>query len=533
MLDNKALRLANAVDALLDWHLRKGCGHRVLYRHQQTTITYDEFAVLTRKAANLFALAGIEPDNRVVLILPDSPVLAAAVLGLMRMGAVPVPLSGRLTVEEYAAILADCRPKGLVLAEHLIAPFEHVRDSCVSAHLPWPKAVWVADTERQEQYPQFSSELVKADNECATYSTSGDSIALIQYTSGSTGQPKGVVHLHRAVIAASGPITERLGLAESDLIWSAPKMSFGYGFGNSILFPLSLGASAVLYGGLVDPLTAANILKEYKPSVFFAVPSLYAGLMNLPESRADVDVSSVRRCVSAGEHLSVELAGRWERRFGIPIVDAIGATECLHIFMAGESGRLKGGSVGTPLTGCQARLTNESGNPVAPLEIGELQVRGPFIASCYWRNHDKTAETMVGPWVRTHDLFYQDEQGDYFHVGRTDDVIKVGGLKVAPREIEDCLLRHPSVAECCAVAVPVPQEERTQIIVYVRLSADVSATQSTQRQLRRHASLHLAPHKRPEHIEFVLELPMTSTGKVARYRLREVTTLSLKPVPVE
>jgi benzoate-CoA ligase family protein len=510
----------NVVSYYVDRHLDEGRANKTAFRYQGQNISYSDLHLNVQKAARVFRDAGVDYQDRVVLILPDCPNFVFAFFGLISIGAVPVPLSNRLALNDYLYVLADCRPKAAVVTCDLLSTFEQMRERLAEEHLPFPKFTWVIENCAVDAgHESFEQALTHAEPKSPNCRTSLDDMAVIQYTSGSTGVPKGVVHLHRGLLHVPANIVARLGINEDDVLLSTAKVSFGYGLGNSILFPLSCGASAVLFPKLADPYNVCEIIKQSHPTVFFGVPSLYSSILTVPRCETEFNFNGVRVCVSAGERLSPTLFEKWKSVFGHEIVDGIGATECLHIFICSEKGRIKPGSTGKPITGVEVKLVNEEGRSVTAGETGSLHVKAAFNGARYWNKQEETAKTMVGPWTRTGDLLYQDADGYFFHVGREDDVLKIGGLKVSPIEIEECLLTHESVKECAVVSMT-QADGTTSIAAYICLRDHHQPSKALEQKLKRFMRGSLSAYKVPRVISFVKELPRTTTGKIARYKLR-------------
>jgi benzoate-CoA ligase family protein len=443
-----------------------------------------------------------------VVVLPDSLAAAAVLLGAMRIGAVPAPVHTRLTDDELAFVCQDARPQVVAAAGEHAARMRAIRKRG-----GWPKAVLVVD---EIDWDAAGG----AGGDPAPAPASPDDAALLQYTSGSTGRPKAVVHLHRGLLALPAGFGRRLALGEDDLCYSAAKLSFGYGLGNSLLFPLAAGAQALLRAEPSEPVAVLETIAAQRPTVFFGGPALYAAMLAVHDPRDPFDLASVRLCVSAGEALDASLFRRWQDAFGLPILDGLGSTECLHVFACGEPPDLRPGSLGTVVPPYELRLLGDDGAPVAHGEPGHVHVRGPANGARYWDRPAATRTAMKGDWTRTGDLMTQHADGTFAYVGRSDDVFKVRGMKVAPLEIEARLNGHPAVAE--SVVSPVADRNGVTIAcAFVRLEEAWEPTSELARALRAHARTGLSAHKVPRHVRFVDDLPRTATGKLSRRGVAE------------
>jgi benzoate-CoA ligase len=364
--------------------------------------------------------------------------------------------------------------------------------------------------------------LDRASPELDAEPTSKDDAAFWLYSSGSTGFPKGCVHLHHDMVVSAELYAKAvLGIREDDRFFSVAKLFFAYGLGNGLYFSLAVGATSILWPGSPSPPNIFGVIERYKPTLFFSVPTNYATLLSYHrESGVEFDLSSVRWGVSAGEQLPAPIYYRFKERFKIEILDAIGSTEALHMFIANRPGQVRPGSSGQVLPGYEARIVDENGLPVPEGEVGNLLIRGDSVCSCYWNQHEKTKDTIQGHWLRTGDKFYCDQDGYYWYVGRSDDMLKVKGMWVSPVEIESTLLEHPSVQEAAVVGFA-DGNQLMKPAAYVVLKAGKAGDEPLREQIRQHMVSRLAAHKCPQILEFVKDLPKTATGKIQRYKLRE------------
>ena len=455
-------------------------------------------------AQRLLHARGIRRGERVLLVLHDSPAFLAAFLAALRAGAMPVPLSTLLPARDVAFVARDADAKLAFVEAGLEDALAEVPD------LPRCQA---RDGEICEDAPAAAAPPVAAPTRA------GDD-AFLLYTSGTTGRPKGVVHRHLDL-----PVTAAcygrgvLALGPADRVLSGSKLFFAYGLGNSLTFPLALGAECVLHPGRSTPEAMFALIASAAPTVFFGVPTLFAAM--LAHASAPASLGRVRLCVSAGEALPAALAERWRARFGVEVLDGLGSTEMLHIFISNRPGASRPGSSGTPVPGYQVRLVDEAGREVADGEIGGLLAHGESAARAYHGRPEETARTMFAPgWLRTGDSYRRDADGFLWHIGRSDDLFKASGQWVSPVEVEAALCAHAAVLEAAVVA----HADANALVkprAYVALREGVLASEALAEQLREHAKRQLAPHKAPREVVFVSELPKTATGKLQRSLLRE------------
>jgi len=367
----------------------------------------------------------------------------------------------------------------------------------------------------------FEKWMQRASSTLEATSTSKDDSAFWLYSSGSTGFPKGCVHLqHDMSYCTEYYAKPVLGIKENDITFSAAKLFFAYGLGNGLYFPFGVGASTVLYPGRPVAEDIFKVVQQNRPTIFYGVPTLYASMLALPDAEKRFDFSSVRICVSAGESLPADILRRWQEKFHVDILDGIGSTEVLHIFISNRAGEIRPGSTGKLVPGYEALITDESGHAVAQGEIGNLLIRGDSITAYYWNKHEKTKDTINGHWIHTGDKYYQDADGYYWYGGRSDDMLKVSGQWVSPVEVEAALISHPAVLEC-AVVGDMDADKLVKPRAYIVLNQGYEASHALADELKAFVKEQLAAFKYPRWIDFVAELPKTATGKIQRFKLRE------------
>ena len=518
----------NAARDLVDRHLAtERAGHPAVI-DADGTYTYAELAERIRRAGNALLGLGARMESRVAICLLDSVDFPATFLGAMRIGAVPVPLNTLLTAADYDYMLRDSRAHTLVVSRELYPSF-----APVLAGQPWLREVVVAGEGEGGDGGRAGGDgggpgahrladlLAAASPDLEPAPTTSDDVAFWLYTSGTTGAPKGAMHLHRHLVhTVAGYGLAVLGVEPGDVVFSAAKLFFAYGLGNALTIPLYVGATAVLFPGRPTPGAVMKVLREHEPTLFFGVPTLYGNVLADPANDRAAGSPRLRRCISAGEPLPVGVARAWEERFGVAPLDGIGTTELLHVFLTNRPGDHRYGTTGRePVPGYEVELVGEDGEPVPAGEIGELSVRGETAAVAYWNQREKSLRAFHGPWTRTGDKYRRDEDGYYVCAGRTDDMLKVGGIWVSPFEVEGALIEHDEVLEAAVVG----REDDHGLVkpkAFVVLTDPGRASPALAAELQGFVKGRLAPYKYPRWIEFAADLPKTATGKIKRYQLR-------------
>lgn len=506
----------NVATHFIDRHVVEGRGSKVAIECGDEQVTYRQLFERVNRLGNALKALGVRCEERVGLLLLDTPEFAYCFFGAIKSGAIALPVNTLLKPHEYEYVLNDSRARIVIVSDSLLPQLQAIPKN----NLRYLEKIVVAGKAPQEM-DSLQTLLDAASPELHAEPTSRDDAAFWLYSSGSTGFPKGCVHLHHDMVVCAELYAKAvLGITEQDRFFSVAKLFFAYGLGNGLYFSLSVGATTILWPGSPSPPNIFAVIERYKPTLFFSVPSNYSSLLSFQrENGPEFDLSSIRWAVSAGEALPPALYHRFKERFGVEILDAIGSTEALHMFIANRPGAVRPGSSGQILPGYEARIVDENGHNVPDGEIGSLLIKGDATCACYWNQHEKTKETIQGQWLRTGDKYYRDPDGYYWYVGRSDDMLKVKGMWVSPVEIESVLLEHTSVQEAAAIGFE-DGNGLTKPAAYVVLKSGLNSSPQLQEELRNHLSSRLAAHKCPQILEFVNELPKTATGKIQRYKLR-------------
>jgi 4-hydroxybenzoate-CoA ligase len=485
-------------------------GDRIAVEFRGNRVTYSELRNKVDQWARLIVNRGVNEGDRVALLLYDSPEFIACFLATVSVGAVCVPINTFLPAKDVAFILADSGARLLIIESELVdkamSASSETEDRC---------AFLKVDTETRSCFEPGDA---GARKELAVgAATTRETPAFLLYTSGSTGMPKGVLHLHASIPHTVESYSKSvLQLTSKDRVYSSSKLFFAYGLGNSLSFPLAAGATVILDPERATPERISTLFEEQLPTVFFGVPAVYLSLLEHRAKGGALNTSNLRLCVSAGEALPPKIFEDWQREFGLTILDGIGSTEMLHIFISNREGQAREGSSGALVAGYAARLVDDQVTDVD--QLGNLWVRGLSATAGYWNRPDLTRETIQDGWVRTGDVYRRDENGLFYHVGRSDDCFKVRGLWVSPIEVEGALLTHNAVAEAAVVSVANKAGLATAK-AYVVIRGEKK--EGLKDELIEFAASRLAAYKAPSQIEFIDEMPRTATGKIQRFKLRE------------
>ena len=495
----------NAAEWFIGRHVLEGRASRMAIIDGEGSITYGKLDEAVRRFAGVLRDTGVGRDERVAFIAPDSRWLSIGFWGSIAAGAVAVPLNTLLKASDFRQVLDDCGARIAVVDPQIVDPSELASNDT---------EVWTI--EKMRARIQAASARVKYAE------THRDAMAFFLYTSGTTGEPKGVVNLqHDMWICCETYGSSVLEIRADDRCFSVAKLFFAYGLGNAQYFPFHVGATAVLFAGRPMPAAIFDVVREHRPTLFFGVPTAYANMLAAIDDGVPADFTSVRTCVSAGEALPAAILERWRARTGVDILDGIGSTEICHIFLTNRRGDIRPGSSGKPVEGYELEIVDESGQSAGAGEMGDLIVRGDSTMALYWNKHEATKSVLKGEWIRTGDKYSRDADGCYVHGGRSDDMIKAGGIWVSPVEVEGALARHPSVVECAVIAVA-DEDGLDKPHAFVVLRAGIAASEAIARELREFAKGLLAPYKCPRSVRFIDELPKTATGKVKRFELRKM-----------
>ena len=503
----------NAAHDLIQRNLGAGRSDKVVFIEDDGSYTYGELAERVNRAARALTGLGLGMESRILVCHLDTIDFPSVFLGAIKAGIVPIAANTMLTTPEFKFMLEDSRARALVVSEPLLRQF-----APLLKELPFLEHVIVSGRE-SHGHLHLQKLMAEAALSFTPAPTTRDDVCFWLYSSGSTGVPKGTVHIHSSLVQTAELYARPvLGIRESDVVFSAAKLFFAYGLGNSLTFPMSVGATALLMAERPTPAALFKRLTQKKPTIFYGVPTLFGALLANPELPRRSEVA-LRVCTSAGEALPADIGLRWTEHFGVEILDGIGSTEMLHIFMSNRLGDVRYGTTGKAVPGYEIRLLDEQGQPTKPGEVGELSVAGPTSAIQYWNNRAKSLATFLGPWTRTGDKYAVDRDGYYTYCGRSDDMLKVSGMYVSPFEVEAALVTHPGVLEAAVIGVP-DEQKLVKPKAYVVVKPGVTADAALAEVLKQHVKDRLAPYKYPRWVEFVPELPKTATGKIQRFKLR-------------
>src|SRR3989440_8149303 len=504
----------NMADYFLYHNIEEGRENKTCLYFRDETYTYGETVRMVNRTGNALRELGLEIEDRVLIILPDGPEFVWTWFGASRIGAVITMVNPLLPAEDYKYYLEYTRARVAVIHESLLKNFKEAAGGA-----RYLRQALVVGNEHG-RFLSFEQAINAQSDECTPADTHRDDIAIWLFTSGSTGHPKGAVHLQHDLPFNTEVFAKRtIGVNENDLTVSVPKLFFGYATGTNLLFPFATGGATALFSERSTPETLFEVIERYRPTILTTVPTMINAMLNM-EGGAERDIKSLRFCYSVGEALPVELYHRWMETFGIEICDGIGSAEMFHIYITNRPGDVVPGSLGRIVEGYEARIVDADGCEVATEEMGTLRIKGDSAALCYWNAHEKSKETFAGDWCTTGDQFHVDESGCYWYHGRTDDMLKVGGIFVAPSEIENCLLQHEAVLECAIIG----HDAGDGLIkpkAFVVLRPPAKPSEELAQDIKDFVKSKLARYKYPRWIEFVSSLPKNDRGKIDRKKLKQ------------
>jgi benzoate-CoA ligase family protein len=507
----------NAASYFIDRHIHEGHGEKVAIECEDRRVTYLELFESVNRVGHALKKLGVRIEERVFLLLLDTPDFAASFFGAIKIGAVPVPVNTLLKPLDYEFLLNNSRARVTIVTDVLFPLLQAIP----AQKLRYLETIIVVGGAERPGTRSFANWIHDCPTTLDAAPTTKDDAAFWLYSSGSTGRPKACVHLqHDMVVCAERYAKAILNVTQSDRFFSVAKLFFAYGLGNGLYFSLAVGATSILLPDPPKPQTVFEVVSRFRPTLFFSVPSHYAKLLaHAPDAVPPPDFSSVRYAVSAGECLPAAIFQRFKERFGVEILDAIGSTEALHMFIANRPGAVKPGSSGTIIPGFEARIVDENNQSIPPGEMGDLIVKTDAACAYYWNQHEKTKQTIAGDWLRTGDRYCQDADGYFWYGGRFDDMLKVSGAWVSPIEIENKLLEHPQVLEAAVVGRK-DEDGLVKTVACVVLRDGKPGDPEVASELQQFVLARLPVFKRPHRVEFFSELPKTATGKLQRYKLR-------------
>lgn len=509
----------NAAAHFIDRHIEEGSGERIAIECEDRRVSYRELFHSVNRVGNALRDLGVRMEERVILLLPDCPEFAFGFFGAIKIGAVPAPLNTMLPSFDYEYFLNSSRASVAIVGSSLVQKIRAIPKE----NLHYLKHVIVVGFGSSDDGAVSFDDLIKKSSpELDAALTHKDDPAFWLYSSGSTGTPKACVHLHHDMVVCSEHYAKGvLNIRRDDRFFSVSKLFFAYGLGNALYYPFAVGATSILMPSAPKPDAIAAAIKKHRPTIFFSVPTNYAAVLaQQDDGKIDFDFSSVRMAVSAGEALPATIFHRFKENFALEVLDSIGSTETAQAFIANRPGAPRPGSSGQIVPGYEATILDDWREPVKRGEIGDLFIKTDALCAYYWQEHERTKATIEGPWIKTGDKYYQDDDLYFWHVGRTDDMLKCSGMWVSPVEVENILIEHPSVLEVGVIG----KEDGDGLIkpaAYIVLREGREENSKLGDDIKAFAAARLPAYKRPQWVIFLRELPRTTTGKLQRFKLRD------------
>ncbi len=505
----------NMTTYFLDNNIKEGRGEKACLYYRNQTYTYQQIFEETNQVGNVLKDLGVEMEDRVLMVLPDCPEFVTSWFAIAKIGSVITMVNPLLPSSDYEYYLDYTRAKVAIVDASTLERIEPILPT--ARYLKHLLVVgWSGNS-----HPNYHELVPKASKELETAPTSRDDIAIWLFTSGSTGHPKAAVHLHHDLPYNTEHYAKQvLKINENDITLGVPKLFFGYATGTDLLFPFAVGASAAIFSERSTAETMFEMITKYRPTILTSVPTMINAMLQIEDAKKKYDLSSLRLCLSAGEALPEELYHRWKTAYGVEILDGIGSAEMFHIYISNYPEDVKPGSLGKIVPGYEARIINANGQEVPTGEMGTLQVKGDSAAICYWQAHEKSKVTFGGEWTTTSDQFRKDEEGYFWYCGRTDDMLKVGGIFVSPGEVENCLLQHQAVAECAVIGVT-DEQDLVKSKAFIVLRSGFSSSDELAKELQEYVKTTIAPYKYPRMVEFVADLPKNDRGKIDKKKLKQ------------